>query len=122
MTIGEKIKMLRQKNDVTQEKLAEYLNISYQSVSKWENNNAMPDISLVIPIANFFGVTIDELFDHDVDMQNADVDEYDDHEVHLNEHVRFLLSAEFKRAKDRDGIKARFRAHMEKHKIAQNAQ
>ena len=76
MTIGEKIKSLRQKNNVTQEKLAEYLNISYQSVSKWENNNAMPDISLVIPIANFFGVTIDELFDHDVDMQNADVDEY----------------------------------------------
>ena len=54
--------------------------------------------------------------------ENADVDEYDDHEVHLNEHVRFLLSAEFKRAKDRDGIKARFRAHMEKHKRAQNAQ
>ncbi len=76
MTIGEKIKLLRQKNDVTQEKLAEYLNISYQSVSKWENNNAMPDISLVIPIANFFGVTIDELFDHDVDLQNADVEEY----------------------------------------------
>lgn len=76
MTIGEKIKALRQKNDVTQEKLAEYLNISYQSVSKWENNNAMPDISLVIPIANFFGISIDELFDHDVDMQNADVDEY----------------------------------------------
>ena len=76
MTIGEKIRYLRQKNDVTQEKLAEYLNISYQSVSKWENNNAMPDISLVVPIANFFGVSTDELFDHDVDMQNADVDEY----------------------------------------------
>lgn len=38
MTIGEKIKYLRQKNDVTQEKLAEYLNITYQSVSKWEHN------------------------------------------------------------------------------------
>lgn len=65
MTIGEKIKYLRQKNDITQEKLAEYLNISYQSVSKWENNNAMPDIALVVPLANFFGVSIDDLFDRD---------------------------------------------------------
>ena len=56
--------------------------------------------------------------------ENADlgVDEYDDHEVHLNEHVRFLLSAEFKRAKDSAGIKARFLAHMEQHRKAQNAQ
>ena len=76
MTIGEKIKALRQKNNVTQEKLAEYLNISYQSVSKWENNNAMPDISLVVPLANFFGVSTDELFDRDVDLQNTDVEKY----------------------------------------------
>ncbi|MBQ7770478.1 MAG: hypothetical protein IJ373_04755, partial [Clostridia bacterium] len=54
--------------------------------------------------------------------ENLDVDEYDDHAVHLNEHVRFLLSAEFKRAKDSDGIKARFHAHMQQHKKAQNAQ
>ena len=50
MTLGEKIKELRQKNNVTQEKLAEYLNITCQSISKWENNNALPDISLTIPV------------------------------------------------------------------------
>ena len=76
MTIGEKIKSLRQKNNVTQEKLAEYLNISYQSVSKWENNNAMPDISLVVPLANFFGISTDELFDRNVDLQETDVENY----------------------------------------------
>ena len=54
--------------------------------------------------------------------ENVDVDEYDDHGVHLNEHVRFLLSAEFKRAKDNTTIKARFIEHIEKHKKAQNAQ
>ncbi|MBE5747278.1 MAG: hypothetical protein E7352_03770 [Clostridiales bacterium] len=54
--------------------------------------------------------------------EDVAVDEYDDHALHLNEHVRFLLSAEFKRAKDQEGIKARFLAHMEKHKKAQNAQ
>ena len=37
MTIGEKIRDLRKKNNITQETLAAYLNISYQSVSKWEN-------------------------------------------------------------------------------------
>jgi DNA-binding XRE family transcriptional regulator len=47
---------------VTQEKLAEALNISYQAVSKWENNAALPDLSLVVPLANFFGAPIDELF------------------------------------------------------------
>ena len=77
MTIGEKIKHLRQANNVTQEKLAEYLNISSQSISKWENNNALPDISLVVPIANFFGVSMDELFDRDADMQAAEIEEYD---------------------------------------------
>ena len=77
MTIGEKIKHLRQKNNITQEKLAEYLNITYQSISKWENNNAMPDISLVVPLANFFGVSIDELFDRDSDVQAEEIEEYD---------------------------------------------
>ena len=36
MTIGERIKELRKKNGMTQEKLAEYLSISYQAISKWE--------------------------------------------------------------------------------------
>lgn len=77
MTIGEKIKYLRQRNDITQEKLAEYLNISYQAISKWENNNAFPDISLVVPLANFFGVSIDELFDRDAALQEAELETYE---------------------------------------------
>ena len=83
MTIGEKIKHLRQTNNITQEKLAEYLNISSQSISKWENNNALPDISLVVPIANFFGVSMDELFDRNADMQAAEIEEYDEKDLEL---------------------------------------
>ena len=41
LKIGEKIKELRQAQGVTQEKLAEYLHISYQSVSKWENGGSL---------------------------------------------------------------------------------
>lgn len=61
LKIGEKIKNLRKQQDITQEKLAAYLNISYQAVSKWENSTALPDITLIPQIANFFGVTADEL-------------------------------------------------------------
>ncbi len=61
MTIGERIKALRRQHDMTQEKLAAYLGISFQSVSKWENNLALPDISYLLPLANLFGITADEL-------------------------------------------------------------
>lgn len=47
---------------ITQEKLADYLNVSFQAVSKWENGTSSPDISLLPKISTYFGVTIDELF------------------------------------------------------------
>jgi len=73
LSIGEKIKNLRKEQDVTQEKLADYLNISYQAVSKWENGTTLPDISMIIPLANFFGVTTDELFDMDTQRQTQEI-------------------------------------------------
>ena len=54
---------IRLKASATQEMLAEALGVSSQSVSKWENNVCAPDISLLPEISEFFGVTIDELFD-----------------------------------------------------------
>ena len=67
LKIGEKIKELRKAQDVTQEKLADYLNISYQAVSKWENGLALPDVSLIPALSNFFGVTSDYLLDISLD-------------------------------------------------------
>jgi len=61
MTIGEKIKALRKKNGITQEKLAEALGISYQAVSKWECGAASPDLSLIAPLTKCFNVSADEL-------------------------------------------------------------
>lgn len=61
MTIGEKIKSLRKKYDFTQEKLSDYLNVSYQAVSKWECGLSSPDISLIGPLTKLFDVTADEL-------------------------------------------------------------
>ena len=61
MTIGERIKNLRKKNDLTQEKLAEYLNVSYQAVSKWECGLSSPDLSLIGPLTKLLHVSADEL-------------------------------------------------------------
>ena len=60
--MGQIIKYLRKERNLTQEELAEQLNISAQAISKWENGTSMPDISQVVPIANYFGVSTDTLF------------------------------------------------------------
>jgi len=65
VNMGDTIKKLRRERDFTQEKFAEYLNISPQAVSRWETNAAYPDIALIPVIANFFGVTADVLLGMD---------------------------------------------------------
>ncbi len=60
--IGMKIKELRRKKDMTQEKLAEYLNVSFQAVSKWETGVASPDLSMIVPLVRLLEVSTDELF------------------------------------------------------------
>ena len=63
MELGKKIRQLRFKASLTQEQLAEKLGIGAQSVSKWENSVAMPDITTLPLLAETFGVSIDDLFD-----------------------------------------------------------
>jgi len=59
--IGQRIKQLRKKNDFTQEKLADLLGVTYQSVSKWECGTTMPDIAMIAPLARLLQVSADEL-------------------------------------------------------------
>lgn len=61
MTIGERIKELRKKNDLTQENLADFLCVSYQAVSKWECGVSCPDLSLIGPLTKLLHVSADEL-------------------------------------------------------------
>ncbi len=63
MNIGNKIRELRKLRGITQEQLAESIGISFQAISKWENNIALPDITLAPVLASYFGVSMDELFD-----------------------------------------------------------
>ena len=58
-TVGSTIRELRKNKNLTQEELAEAINVTPQAISKWENNIGLPDISQIIPLATFFGVSTD---------------------------------------------------------------
>ena len=73
--LGEKLKSLRKKYDLTQEQLAEKLGVSFQAVSKWETN-AAPDISMLPVLANFYRVTIDELLGVDIMRAGEKIEQY----------------------------------------------
>lgn len=74
--IGTKIKVLRKRDGVTQEKLADALGVTPQAVSKWESENGYPDLEYLTPIANFFNITLDELFGHDLAEKQRKIDAY----------------------------------------------
>lgn len=76
--LGENIKRLRKERNITQEKLAEYLNVSYQTVSKWENGITMPSVMILPSVANVFGVSIDELYDPDKHTNNERIQQYEE--------------------------------------------
>lgn len=61
LQIGENLKRLRRAKDMTQEDLAQMLGVSYQSVSRWENGACYPDLELLPLLADFFGVSVDQL-------------------------------------------------------------
>lgn len=59
--IGSFLKELRKEKGITQEEFAENLNVSGRTVSRWETGVNMPDISLLVDIAEFFNVSIPEI-------------------------------------------------------------
>lgn len=65
LNISETVKKYRRQKDMTQEQLASVFGVSAQSVSKWECGDGYPDITLLPSIANYFGITVDELLGTD---------------------------------------------------------
>ena len=61
MNLGENIYRLRTEKNLSQGDLADALDVSRQSVSKWENNSAVPELDKLLKLAQIFGITIDEL-------------------------------------------------------------
>ena len=62
LNLGNNIRQLRRRDKRTQEALAEALGVTSQAVSRWESGGSYPDMNLIPSIANYFGVSIDELF------------------------------------------------------------
>lgn len=74
LDLGQKIRELRRRDGRTQEALAEAIGVTSQAVSRWESNGGYPDMEMVPSIANYFGVSIDELFGYN-NVRSKKIDE-----------------------------------------------
>lgn len=74
--IGKNIKNFRLERELTQEKLAEALGVSFQTISKWEREESYPDITLLPSIASYFGVSCDELLGVDTEEKEDKIQQY----------------------------------------------
>ena len=61
MTIGERLLKLRKEKNISQEELANVLDVSRQTVSKWETDQSLPDSDKIVPLCEYFKITTDEL-------------------------------------------------------------
>lgn len=71
MTIGERLYQLRKERNLSQEDLANELDVSRQSISKWETDQSMPDFDKIIALCQYFGITTDELLTGHKDILEA---------------------------------------------------
>ncbi|MBR5347679.1 MAG: helix-turn-helix transcriptional regulator [Lachnospiraceae bacterium] len=76
INLKDKLRVLRQQKNITQEELAGYLGITHQSVGKWERGEGYPDITLLPKIALYFGVSVDELLGVDSARIEDKIDAY----------------------------------------------
>lgn len=76
LLFSKRLKENRLRLGMTQEKLAEKIGISYQSISKWERGDGLPDLTLLPRIAFCFGITVDELIGSDVQTREEDKQDF----------------------------------------------
>ena len=79
MDFGTNLKQLRKEKNLTQEELAECLGVSPQTVSKWENNLSMPDISALPVMADYFGISLDSFLLHNADQRDKEMKDFAKH-------------------------------------------
>ncbi len=90
MKLQDKLQMLRRKNGYSQEQLADKLEVARQTVGKWENGQAVPELSALIRLSELYGVTIDRIVKEDDDCNVS----LQDHEGMIKEEmIMFLLRA-----------------------------
>ena len=67
MTLGQRISFQRKQKSLTQQQLGEQLNVSAQAISKWENDQAEPDVATIIKLSEIFGISVSELMKGEAD-------------------------------------------------------
>ncbi|MCM1307051.1 MAG: helix-turn-helix transcriptional regulator [Butyrivibrio sp.] len=72
MLMHKKLSVLRKQSGLTQEQLAEELNVSRQAVSKWERGEAVPDLNILIALADFYDIDLDSLARNDCPLNFGD--------------------------------------------------
>ncbi len=87
MNLSDNLKKIRKEHNLSQEQLADKLGVSRQSVSKWESNQAYPEMDKVLQICKMFNVNIDELMNQDINS----VKESKQSKSNLNKYVKDLL-------------------------------
>ena len=68
MEIGKKLKNARVQSGMTQENVAEKINVSRQTISNWENEKSYPDIVSVIKLSDLYSISLDILLKEDIEM------------------------------------------------------
>lgn len=95
--VGIFLKELRKEKNITQEQLAEKLNVSARTVSRWETGNNMPDISVLVDLAEFYEVSIPEIIDGERKSENMNKEvketalKISDYAETINQKIRFRL-------------------------------
>lgn len=95
MTVGEKLKKLRNENNLTQEQFAEMLHVSRQSVSKWELNSVYPDTEKLIKICKLFNCSLDHLLKDEIESMNENPQLESEHTVNLRIRASVLTYLSF---------------------------
>jgi len=72
-SLGQRIARLRKNKGLTQEELGDKVAVSSQAVSKWETDSSVPDVTLLVKIANIFDISVDELLGNDKFREQAKV-------------------------------------------------
>lgn len=91
MKFSDKLQKIRKENNITQEMLADKLNVSRQAVSKWESGVAYPDTEKLIQISKIFNVKIDDLINDNIDMnKNIDSNKKIDFMEIINQVLEFI--------------------------------
>lgn len=73
---GENLKKLRQDRNLTQERLADFLGVSFQTISKWERGDNYPDITVLPEIASFFNISVDSILGVNKAENEAEIEEF----------------------------------------------